>query len=56
MCDTVATVFESAGPGAQDDPDIDIILRAAVYYSKLAAYAEVWIKGFQDLRQVTTDE
>eukprot|EP00903_Cladosiphon_okamuranus_P017650 g16254.t1 len=31
---------------------MDINLRAAVYYPKLAAYAEVSIKGFQDLRQV----
>lgn len=56
-CDTVVTVFESSGPGAQDGPVIDdkINLRAAVYYSKLAAYAEVSIKGFQDLRQVMID-
>ena len=54
VCDTVVTVFESNGPGAHNRPDADIYLRAAVFYSKLAAYAEVSIKGFQDLRQVTT--
>lgn len=52
----VVTVFQSSGPGEQDGSDIDDInLRAAVYFSKLAAYAEVSIKGFQDLRQVMTD-
>lgn len=53
VCDTVVTVFESFRPRAQDIPDNDdMALRAVVYYSKLAAYAEVWIKSFQDLRQV----
>ena len=53
VCDTVVTVFESSGPGAQDGPDIDDVnLRAVVYYTKSATYAEVSIKGFQDLRQV----
>lgn len=46
VCDTVVTVF---APTALDDQSC---LRTVVYYSKLGAYAEVSIKGFEDLRQV----
>lgn len=33
--------------------DNGVCLRAAVYYAKMGAYAEVTIKGFLDLRQVS---
>ncbi len=53
VCDTVITVYESSHPGSEGGPtNDDVQLRAAVYYSKLAAYSEVSIKGFDDLRQV----
>ncbi|CAM9212025.1 unnamed protein product [Ectocarpus sp. 13 AM-2016] len=45
-CDTVVTVFLSSAL------DNESRLRATVYYSKFGAYAEVSIKGFEDLRQV----
>lgn len=55
MCDTVVTVFASSPSGAGDggaDKDDGVCLRAVVYYTKMAAYAEVTIKDFIDLRQV----
>lgn len=53
ICDTVVTVYESSGLDSEAGPiNDDVQLRAAVYYSKLAAYSEVSIKGFDDLRQV----
>lgn len=54
VCDTVVTVYESFARGTQNDlaNNDEVRLRAVVYYSKLGAYAEVSITGFQDLRQV----
>eukprot|EP00904_Undaria_pinnatifida_P005397 jgi/Undpi1/1988/HiC_scaffold_12.g05375.m1 len=55
VCDTVVTVFASSPSGAGDggaDKDDGVCLRAVVYYTKMAAYAEVTIKDFIDLRQV----
>lgn len=48
-------MFASSPPGAVDgdaNEDDGVCLRAAVYYAKMAAYAEVTIKDFIDLRQV----
>lgn len=54
VCDTVITVYESSsskkGSGIAEDDKV--CLRAAVYYTKMGAYAEVAIKGFEELRQV----
>lgn len=53
VCDTVVTVYESSGTGSGGgSTKDDLQLRATVYYSKLAAYSEVSIIGFDDLRQV----
>ena len=60
VCDTVVTVYASSlsspsGVGVGVANDDDVCLRAAVYYAKMGAYAEVTIKGFLDLRQVSCE-
>lgn len=57
MCDTVVTVYESPSGGTGNVEDLvdnngDLTLRVVVFYAKMAAYSEVSIKGFMDLRQV----
>lgn len=55
VCHTIVTVFESSvssETGRCIEPDEGWI-RAIVYYVKMGAYAQVDIKSFVDLRQVT---
>lgn len=61
MCDAVVTVYESSirplssallGPASGAVDSDQLCLRAAVYYAKLGAYAEIHITSFIDLRQV----
>lgn len=52
VCNTVITVYEYSPLTTGSGFDDEVYLRAAVYYVKLGAYAEVSIKGFEDLRQV----
>ncbi|CAN0145147.1 unnamed protein product [Scytosiphon promiscuus] len=54
VCDTIITVFHSSARGIGDEyPANDQLhLRAAIYYSKLGAHAEVNIDSYDDLRQV----
>lgn len=47
-------MFQSSAKGTRNDFAIDdeVRLRAAIFYAKLGAYAEVHINSFDDLRQV----